>query len=345
MSHDITETDKVFTVGETAWHGLDINHQGPRLTAEQAREFLNWAMKKVPALYEGKPVDGAFYTVREDTDAVLGVVGSQYSVIQNSWLFSLLEPVVDQGACIYETGGSLMGGRKVWALAKLPQAHYIVKDDRVDQYILVTIAHDGSLMFTALYTDVRVVCNNTLTTALNIGGGAQPVVRIKHTPGYRFQAKIAHKILGLSTKASAQAATFFAELAAKSMNPVELTQFAKYLFPSVRENEGKEADARILESRNKLDLGFEAGINSLDANHAHTAWSAYNAYTDLLDHDKPARKGTDRTNWSWFGPGQDKRLRAIGWLKNFIGYKPLPEPDPDSDFSDDDEEPGDNPLE
>jgi hypothetical protein len=29
-------------------------------------------------------------------------------------------------------------------------------------------------------------------------------------------------------------------------------------------------------------------------------------------------------------PGQGKRLRAIGWLKNFISYKPLPEPDVDT---------------
>src|SRR5512143_2061461 len=145
MSHEITATDTVFTVGEQAWHGLDDNRKGPRLTAEEAKAYLNWRVKKVPAKYAGRPVDGAFYTVREDTDAVLGVVGSQYSVIQNGWLFKLLEPVVDQGACIYETG--------------------------------------GSLMFTALYTDVRVVCNNTLTTALNIGGRAHPVVRIKHTPG------------------------------------------------------------------------------------------------------------------------------------------------------------------
>ena len=40
MSHEISDTDKVFTVGEKAWHGLDRNTQGPRLTAAQAREFL-----------------------------------------------------------------------------------------------------------------------------------------------------------------------------------------------------------------------------------------------------------------------------------------------------------------
>lgn len=157
------------------------------------------------------------------------------------------------------------------------------------------------------------------------GGGQHPVVRIKHTPGYRFQIQIAHQILGLSTKASAEAATFFAALAAKAMDSAELVQFSKYVFPSVREMAGKEADARIQDLRNKLYLGFEADINNLDPEHRHTAWSAYNAYTDILDHDRPTRKGTDRTHWSWYGPGQDKCLRAIGWFKNFIGYHTLPE--------------------
>ena len=115
MSHGLTDTDKVFTVGDSAWHGLDTNFKGrARLTTDEARTFLNWRVKKEQAAREGKPVDGAFYTVREDTDAVLGVVGRMYSVIQNKWLFKLLDPVVDDGACIYETGSSILDGRKVW---------------------------------------------------------------------------------------------------------------------------------------------------------------------------------------------------------------------------------------
>jgi hypothetical protein len=49
MSHEITSADKVFTVGEQAWHGLDDNRKGPRLTAEEAKTYLNWRVKKVPA--------------------------------------------------------------------------------------------------------------------------------------------------------------------------------------------------------------------------------------------------------------------------------------------------------
>ena len=162
---------------------------------------------------------------------------------------SLLEPVIDDGACVYETGGSILGGRKVWALAKLPGEHYIAADDRIQDYILVTIAHDGSLPFTAMHTSVRVVCQNTLSMAHSMGS-EYPIVRIKHTPGYNANIRIAHKILGLSTKASAQMATFFAEMAVRAMNTAELTSFAKFVFPSAREAQNKEADARIQGLRN-----------------------------------------------------------------------------------------------
>jgi len=158
-------------------------------------------------------------------------------------------------------------------------------------------------------------------------GSEYPIVRIKHMPGYNANIRIAHKILGLSTKASAQMATFFAEMAVRAMNTAELTSFAKFVFPSAREEQNKEADMRIQGLRNKLYAGFDADINNIDPDSRHTAWSAYNAYTDILDHDAPSRKGVDRTNWSWYGPGQDKRLRAMRWLQSLIGYKALPEPE------------------
>ncbi len=120
MSHGIEETDKVFTVGEQAWHGLDHNRKGPRLTAEQAREYLNWEVKKVPAVYDDQPVPGAWFTVRNDTDKVLGVVGDMYEVIQNEWLFKLLDPVAEKGACLFETGGSLMGEGRCGRLRNFP---------------------------------------------------------------------------------------------------------------------------------------------------------------------------------------------------------------------------------
>ena len=48
------------------------------------------------------------------------------------------------------------------------------------------------------------------------------------------------------------------------------------------EIQGKEADARIQDLRNKLYTGFGADINNIDPASRHTTWLAYNAYTDIL---------------------------------------------------------------
>ena len=43
----------------------------------------------------------------------------------------------------------------------------LVKNDKLEQYLLLTWSHDGSKCIQALPTSIRVVCNNTLTQALN----------------------------------------------------------------------------------------------------------------------------------------------------------------------------------
>jgi phage/plasmid-like protein (TIGR03299 family) len=326
MSHEISATDQVFTAGATAWHGLDTNFK-QRLTADEARQFLDWKVKKVPIAHEGKPVPGAFFTVREDAEAVLGIVGSQYKVIQNDWLFKFLEPVIDPSeGRVYETGGSLKGGRRVWVLMSLPGEYYVTQDDKVKPYLMVANSHDGSLTFTIMHTEVRVVCNNTLSAALSAARVyipeeddtpddlPDPVIRIKHMPGYKQQIAVAHKAMGLATANSRRLSTIFQLLAEKAMTGQEVTQFVKFLIPSKREDEGRGPDARIEDLRNRILLGFDAEINNLDPNARHTAWAAYNAATDWIDHGQPTRKGGDRTNWSWFGRGRSLRARALSWL-------------------------------
>ena len=62
---------------------------------------------------------------------------------------------------IFETAGSLHGGRRVWVLATLPE-HVEVGSDAVRPYVLLMNSHDGSTAVIAATTPVRVVCMNTL---------------------------------------------------------------------------------------------------------------------------------------------------------------------------------------
>ena len=53
--------------------------------------------------------------------------------------------------------------------AKLPDRIRVIGDDITDKYLLLSNSHDGHGAVQVKFTPIRVVCNNTLTMALNRG--------------------------------------------------------------------------------------------------------------------------------------------------------------------------------
>ena len=73
--------------------------------------------------------------VRDDDNSVLSVVQGRYHVQQNDVVFDISAAIADEGGVIFETAGSLRGGRTVWALARLGD------DPRLDQLSLPQLPH------------------------------------------------------------------------------------------------------------------------------------------------------------------------------------------------------------
>ena len=139
MAHEITETDRVVSVREPAWHGLaEVWDHYP--TREELQTFAHaWepvtepVYQKVPLISEG--VDGpvlehAFREVsdfvlnaRSDNGDPLGVVSSTYELVRNAEMYDIAEALEggDPATVRYETAGSLKGGRKVWLLLRLAE--------------------------------------------------------------------------------------------------------------------------------------------------------------------------------------------------------------------------------
>lgn len=114
MAHNLNFNDQTnqhsfFSVKEKAWHGLgQVVEQYP--TSAQAIQFagLDYFVEKRPLFTNGISNDLAeltagiepakisvpafFATVRNDNDAVLGVVGKDYKVVQNAEAFTFLMP-------------------------------------------------------------------------------------------------------------------------------------------------------------------------------------------------------------------------------------------------------------
>jgi len=186
MAHEITDTDTMFSVREKPWHGIgDVLEED--ISVDAARDkYLTWLASKTP-LYadvttaqsagrELAEVPNRFGVLREDTRTVLGVVGSKYKIYQNSDMWDFIDTYIKSSGMRLETAGSLKGGQYTWTLLK-GEEFEVVKGDPLFKYFLFRNSFTGAVPVSTLFTNIRVVCNNTLTMALS---GAENVHHVRH---------------------------------------------------------------------------------------------------------------------------------------------------------------------
>ncbi len=201
-----------FSVKEKAWHGLgQIVEDYPTSSEAIIYAGLDYTVEKRPLFTEGLTnelaeldngqfpkidVPNFFATVRNDNHTVLGVVGKDYEVVQNSEAFQFFDAIVGGGSGIkYETAGALGKGERIFITAKLPDYIKVGKADLIEQYIFLTTSHDGFGSITAAFTPTRIVCNNTLNAAMrNHSNG----IKIRHTASANDRLKQAHTLMGIS---------------------------------------------------------------------------------------------------------------------------------------------------
>ena len=327
MGHNINKTNgkyNVFVVGQPAWHGLGKVLDKPA-TAKEAIEAagLDFEVEKkqlyfssVSAFKEPKkptwqPVGNQYATVRMDTMQALGVVGEQYTILQNREAFSFFDAVVDEGQAVYTSAGVLGIGQRIWIAAKLPRQLHIGKDDGVDLYTIITNGHDGRVSLQAMTTPVRVVCQNTLDFA--IGSGRQAYT-IRHTSGLHDRVKDAYQYIGLISKEAGQLELFYQALTSVSMNADQIKTFIKNMLPATRRIGGADIISTNLKRKREkvLELIETAPGNDM-ATAKGTAWGVYNAWTHYLDYESP--KGKVYLKSQFTGTRARARARAADFLK------------------------------
>jgi phage/plasmid-like protein (TIGR03299 family) len=322
MSHEV---ETMFSgSNQRPWHGLGTILPGRLTTAEAiVAAGLDWSVE----LHEvqAKMPDGTLLPVPDrravvrDTDRrVLGTVGLGYSPLQNRDAFAIVEPLVAASEGVWETAGSLWGGRAVWALAKLPGEIVVRRpggiEDPVKGYLLVTNRHDGTQAVQIKLTPIRVVCRNTLGQAL-VGGS----LNIRHTAGVVERVRDASEQLGLVNKLTAELGEAFNAMAATNLTDAQaLTYFRRTLREwatpvELSEEDAVRDDVETVESLSRrlnkvLDL-YESGRGAELSR--GTAWGAYNAVTELIDHETGYRSDDGRVaNVLLSGDGHATKARA-----------------------------------
>lgn len=182
MAHEITTRDNLFTVRQPAWHGLgEVLPEYP--TKEEAKAIAHpWEPVSEP-LYRAVPyfdedgmpatryeeVTGHVANVRSDDGYLLGVTSETYQLVGNAEMYEIAEALESEagGDVMYETGGSLKGGAKVWLLLRLKEPLQIGQDQftATIPYYSLQNSHDGTSAFRGQATMTRIVCDNTAQMA------------------------------------------------------------------------------------------------------------------------------------------------------------------------------------
>lgn len=314
MAHYV---EQMAYVGQAPWHGL-----GSALSPKQPIEVwqkeagMNWRIEDSPVHFKANTVGnlGSIYTFpeqkvlyRSDTKAALSVVSQRYQIVQPHDVLEFYRDLTEVSGYELETAGVLKGGRKFWALARTGQTAALAGNDEVNGYLLLATSCDGTLATTATPTTVRVVCNNTLTIALD---GASRAIKVPHST--RFDPQAVKKQLGIAVSQWDEFMHRMHMLAERRVQwPEAMSFFLSVLcdtppnspIPEVLPNE------RALRKVQSLYEGQGRGSTLQSAK--GTAWGLLNAVTEYVDHERRARSSEYRMDSAWFGQGAVIKQRAL----------------------------------
>jgi len=311
-------------VGEEPWHGL-----GNRLATKQPLEVwqqeagMDWQIKESPVRFMADSVGslGSIHSFpeqkvlyRSDTKEALSVVSQRYQVVQPREVLEFYRDLTDIFGYELETAGVLKGGKKFWALARTGQSTALKGNDLVNGYLLLATSCDGTLATTATPTTVRVVCNNTLTMAVN---GATQAIKVPHR--MRFDAQVVKQQLGMAVSQWDSFMYRMRTLAERKVKPREAMNYFLRVLCDAHPATGEVSvlsNERALKRVQQLYDGQGRGSELKAAQ--DTAWGLLNAVTEYVDHERRARSTEYRIDSAWFGQGALIKQRALDTVLQLV---------------------------
>ena len=336
MAHQL---EQMAYVGDTPWHGL-----GNQLTQNQPIEVwakqagMDWRIESSNVSYMAKnergqsiimPYEEQRVLYRSDTHAPLSVVSQRYQEVQPMEILEFYRDLTEQSGFELETAGVLKGGKKFWALALTVQSTALKGKDVSNGYILLATACDGTLATTAQFTNIRVVCNNTLAIALRGQSSSAGVVKVPHST--KFDADKVKQQLGISVRAwdehmyemkqlsqrkvtQGEAAAFFdAVFNNTSMSVADqeenIIQFYRNIATPTPAKEKSEPNGRAMTKVMNMFNGQGRGAELSSAK--DTAYGLLCSITEFADHERRAMSTDHRLDSAWFGAGAALKQRGL----------------------------------
>lgn len=332
--------DTGFCVRNPSWHGeetLLTEDQRPRTWAD-AREHagLGWEpivepmfVRKLDGLdaqgdpiYTYEEVPGFQTIQRDDTGAVLAASRDSYEVINNTQMGEILHALTDKTELEYETGGSVRGGRSVWALVRLGPDVTIGNDPSPTRPYMGIVNHFDKIGACRAYaTDIRIVCWNTMSMADAQADRDNTVAVFRHTKNWRDHIETARQaILGATAEFEEWKKTAEFLMGIK-VTTAQAEEFVDSFHPypggsttNITDRVKNNIDTARVELKEVLfNSKTTEGIRG-------TAYWTVQAAAEYLDHLRPIRKQEAYVQRTVIDPNPGKAL-AVAKIAGIVGFK------------------------
>ena len=305
MAHELDITDGIASFAsarQDAWHRLGTVLPDT-MTADEAlaaAHLTGWNVRKLPLTASETTLDANgvatheievpdFYTTVR-TNPIngevqsLGVVGAQYTPVQNEEHADMLTNLAHATGAVFETAGALRGGREVFLSMKVPAHLKVGGVDPVSLYIAALNSHDGRSAFRFIVTPVRIVCANTQWVA---EARSKSRYSMRHTRSIGGRLEDAREALELTVEDFTEFGAEAERMIQETITNAEFDRIAARILLGSRADNREDWTTR--EARKVNDVRNLFRDSSTNTEIRGTRWAGYQAFTEYLDHYAPVQ--------------------------------------------------------
>jgi phage/plasmid-like protein (TIGR03299 family) len=224
-----------------AWHyraaaqGDEPNHYpGPIPITEVQRRLFDW--DAIPGEVLTRTAEHGLRqsakrmaVCASDTGEDLGIHYTGYEIHQyHEWLLEKVAILLDGGLSI-GSAGLLKNRTQAWVSVDVPENVRTPEGVEFRPHLVAATSHDASLATTYKRTVTNVVCDNTMSAALNNAG---QVIRVKHTRNSKLEALTAREALDMVQVLADDFAAKVKQLCQVDVSDRAFSEFLRGHFPA-----------------------------------------------------------------------------------------------------------------
>ncbi|BAJ30987.1 MULTISPECIES: DUF932 domain-containing protein [Kitasatospora] len=320
--------DSMFSVREMPWHREGTVLDQHPTTWEEARPLagLDWDVI-TETVYElvtvdahGQPhyapVEGWQRFAHSKTGKTLWISRDSYELIGMAEMGEIMHVVLKQPNLLWETGGSIDGGRQVWCLVLLDEPIQLPGDSSFTlPYMALTNRFGQAGGCTLRATAVRIVCGNTFRAAELEGERTGATYSFIHKRNWREHLEDARLAVTGARQEFKDYQEWATELLGIRVTPPQRELFVREFIPMPPEGLVTDRVARNVEEARKAVRGILASPTTEPV--AHTAYGLVQAAGEYLDHVRRSRSWETKLNRTLIKP-EPLKAQALKLVREVV---------------------------